>query len=74
VVLGIAFYIGPIIDPSNGEPWTLAMLLSIGTGNYIYKFIVAVALTPVIYLGHSLIDTYLGPEKSEEMKKAAMRR
>ncbi len=74
VVLGIAFYIGPIIDPSNGEPWTLAMLLSIGTGNYIYKFIVAVTLTPVIYLGHSLIDTYLGPEKSEEMKKAAMRR
>jgi uncharacterized integral membrane protein (TIGR00697 family) len=74
VVLGIAFYIGPMLDPSNGEPWTLAMLLSIGTGNYIYKFFVAVTLTPVIYLGHALIDKYLGHEKAEEMKKAAMRR
>ncbi len=74
VVLGIAFYIGPMIDPSNGEPWSLAMLLSIGTGNYIYKFIVAIAMTPVIYLGHYLIDRYLGNEKAEEMKKAAMNR
>jgi queuosine precursor transporter len=74
VVLGIAFYIGPRIDPSNGTPWTLPMLLSIGTGNYIYKFLVALAMTPVIYLGHYLIDRYVGHEKAEEMKKAAMNR
>jgi uncharacterized integral membrane protein (TIGR00697 family) len=74
VVLGIAFYIGPRIDPSNGTPWTLPMLLSIGTGNYIYKFLVAIAMTPVIYLGHYLIDRYVGHEKAEEMKRAAMNR
>lgn len=74
VVLGIAFYIGPMIDPSNGTPWSLGMLLSIGTGNYIYKFLVAIAMTPVIYLGHGLIDKYVGQEKAEEMKRAAMNR
>jgi queuosine precursor transporter len=74
VVLGIAFYIGPRIDPSTGTPWSLAMLLSIGTGNYLYKFIVAIAMTPFIYLGHYLIDRYVGLEKAEEMKKAAMNR
>jgi uncharacterized integral membrane protein (TIGR00697 family) len=72
VVLGIAFYIGPRIDPSNGTPWTMAMLLSIGTGNYIYKFVVAILMTPVIYAGHYLIDRYLGQAKAEEMKKSAM--
>lgn len=41
-------------------------ILAIGTTNYIYKFIVAIALTPVIYLGHSLIDKYLGKEKAEK--------
>jgi uncharacterized integral membrane protein (TIGR00697 family) len=74
VVLGIAFYIGPRLDPSNGTPWTLGMLLSIGTGNYIYKFVVAIAMTPFIYAGHYLIEKYLGQEKASEMKKAAMRK
>jgi uncharacterized integral membrane protein (TIGR00697 family) len=74
VVLGIAFYIGPMIDPSNGDPWSLKQLLSIGTGNYIYKFVVALVMTPVIYLGHHLIEKYVGHEKAEEMKQSAMKR
>jgi hypothetical protein len=43
-------------------------------GNYIYKFVVAVALTPVIYLVHNLIEKYLGHGPAAEMKAAAMRR
>lgn len=74
VVLGIAFYIGPSIDPSNGDPWSLQQLLSVGTGNYIYKFVVAVIMTPVIYLVHGLIEKFLGHELSTEMKEAAIRR
>lgn len=73
VVLGVAFYVGPKIDPSNGTPWTLSMLLSIGTGNYIYKFVVAILMTPVIYIGHYFIDRYLGHEKAAEMRVAAMK-
>jgi uncharacterized PurR-regulated membrane protein YhhQ (DUF165 family) len=50
------------------------LLLTVGTGNYIYKFVVALAMTPVIYLGHNLIEKYVGPEKAEEMKQSAMKR
>ena len=34
-------------------------IIAIGITNYLYKFFVAIALTPLIYLGHSLIDKYL---------------
>jgi uncharacterized integral membrane protein (TIGR00697 family) len=74
VVLGIAFYVGPSIDPSNGEPWSLKLLLAVGTGNYIYKFVVAVAMTPAIYLVHGWIERYLGHSLAKEMKDAAMKR
>ena len=74
VVLGIAFYVGPTLDPSNGTPWTLSMLLSIGTGNYIYKFVVAIVMTPVIYAVHAAIEKYLGHDLAAQMKRAAMQR
>jgi len=63
VVLLVAFYIG--------ADWDLSLVLGIGTVNYIYKFIMAVVLTPVIYLAHMLIDRYLGQEVAAEMKMAA---
>lgn len=37
-------------------------IVNIGITNYIYKFFIAIALTPVIYLTHSLIDRYLSDE------------
>jgi uncharacterized PurR-regulated membrane protein YhhQ (DUF165 family) len=40
--------------------------------NYIYKFTVAILLTPVIYLVHNWIEKYLGHEEASAMKKAAM--
>ena len=49
-------------------------ILNIGITNYIYKFFIAVALTPLIYLAHHLIDRYLGDEahamihQAEELK------
>jgi energy-converting hydrogenase Eha subunit B len=39
--------------------------------NYIYKFIMAVVLTPVIWLAHVLIDSYLGEEDAEALKQTA---
>ncbi|HSC55386.1 MAG TPA: queuosine precursor transporter [Phnomibacter sp.] len=74
VVLGIAFYIGPMIDPSNGAPWSLQQLMTVGVGNYIYKFVVAVVMTPVIYAVHGIIEKYLGAELSKSMKESAMQR
>lgn len=72
VVLFIAFYVGKRIQAGQGEPWSLHQILVTGTGNYIYKFIVAVLLTPVIYFVHGRIEKYLGTEKATEMKVAAM--
>jgi queuosine precursor transporter len=72
VVLFIAFYIGKRIQTGQGDPWSLQQVLVTGTGNYIYKFIVALLMTPVIYLIHGLIEKYLGHATAAEMKKAAM--
>ncbi len=63
VVLIIAFYFG--------ANWDLAQVLAIGTMNYIYKSIMALALTPVIYGFHTLIENYLGHDLAAEMKANA---
>ena len=64
IVLFIAFYVG-----SN---WSWQQVLAIGTMNYIYKFVVAIILTPVIYLIHARIEKYLGHNTAAAMKKQAM--
>jgi uncharacterized integral membrane protein (TIGR00697 family) len=46
-------------------------ILAIGITNYIYKFSVAILLTPVIYLGHYLIDRYLGKKNAEKLSEEA---
>jgi uncharacterized integral membrane protein (TIGR00697 family) len=73
VVLFIAFYIGTRVNASGNDfVWPFGLFIAVGIVNYIYKFIVAIILTPVIYLVHELIERYLGHEKAAEMKKAAM--
>jgi queuosine precursor transporter len=59
VVLFIAFYIG--------AGWDMKLVLAIGFVNYIYKFLIAVLLTPILYLLHFMIDNYLGKELSEKL-------
>ncbi len=49
-----------------------SQIMAIGTTNYIYKFIIAILLTPVIYLGHYLIDRYLGKSEAEKIADKAM--
>jgi uncharacterized integral membrane protein (TIGR00697 family) len=61
VVLFIAFY----------GVFTNQQIIAIGITNYIYKFAIAIALTPVIYLGHALIDSYLGKEQAEKISSQA---
>ncbi|HMX37904.1 MAG TPA: queuosine precursor transporter [Ferruginibacter sp.] len=73
VVLFIAFYVGKRIQTGQGDPWSLHQVLVTGTGNYIYKFVVAILLTPVIYGVHVWIEKYLGHGLAAEMKNAAMK-
>lgn len=63
VVLFIAFYIG--------AGWDLTLVLAIGLVNYIYKFFVAVVLTPLLYLIHYFIDLFLGKELSHQLIEEA---
>lgn len=73
VVLFIAFYFYPkYISDANGKAWPFALVMSICVGNYIYKFILAVVLTPVIYIVHNWIEKYLGHTLATEMKQAAI--
>ncbi|MEM6316801.1 MAG: queuosine precursor transporter [Bacteroidota bacterium] len=65
LVLYIAFVLGP-------PQWEISLFLAVGVVNYTYKFIVAVVLTPAIYLAHNLIDNYLGKERAEAMKRRAI--
>jgi queuosine precursor transporter len=51
--------------------FTNQQIVAIGITNYIYKFLVAILLTPLIYIGHALIDRYLGKENAEKISESA---
>jgi uncharacterized integral membrane protein (TIGR00697 family) len=60
LVLYIAFYI------FGGEAkWTLSLVFSVGIINYIYKFTMALLLSPLLYVAHFLIDLYLKDPDTE---------
>ena len=59
VIIGIAFWL-------PGKVKTAEFFIVAGT-NYSYKMMIAVAVTPLLYLGHSIIDRYLGIEESHRL-------
>jgi len=48
-------------------------IVAITLFNYAYKLVIAVAITPLIYLGHWLIDRFLGPAAAEALIEQAER-
>lgn len=65
VVAFIAFYLNPAYD------WTWQTVLAICLVGYVYKFTVAVLLTPLLYIIHKIVDTFLGKELSQKLLKEA---
>jgi uncharacterized integral membrane protein (TIGR00697 family) len=59
VILGIAFYLPGKIN--------LSQYLGFAITNYSYKVLIAILITPLIYLGHDLIDRYLGKDEAEKI-------
>lgn len=59
VVTGVAFYLPGKLS--------LADYLNTSITGYTGKLIIAILLTPFIYIGHGLIDNYLGKDKAQEM-------
>lgn len=68
VVIFIAFYLNPQYH------WSFQMVMAIGLVGYVYKFVIAILMTPVLYLVHGVIDSYLGKDLSQRMIKMAGRR
>jgi len=62
VVLFIAFYL-----LAGSHKWSLNQVISVGLLNYMYKFTIAVLLTPLLYLFHDIIDKYLKKESITEL-------
>jgi len=63
VILFIAFYF-------LGN-WSLGQVFRVGMTQYLYKILLAIALTPLIYLAHIIIDSYLGKATSEKFIEEA---
>lgn len=59
IVLGIGFLLPGKISFND--------FIHVGFTNYAGKLIIAVALTPLIYLSHFLINRYLGKEESKKI-------
>ncbi len=64
VVLYIAFVIGP-------QHWSTNLWLAVGTVNYGYKVLAAIALIPLIYLLRLGINAWLGKDLAEALKREA---
>ena len=64
VVLVIAFKLG--------NNWTWSFVIAVCIVNYMYKFTMAIILTPVISFIEARIEKYLGLETAKKMKLAAM--
>ncbi len=64
IVLFIAFKIG--------RGWTWQTVLAICVVNYLYKFTIAIIMTPVIYFIEKRIENYVGADTAKQMKQAAM--
>lgn len=67
VVIFIAFYLNPSVG------WSWQMVAAIGLVGYTYKFVVALLMTPILYLVHAIIDGYLGKDLASRMTKLASR-
>jgi uncharacterized integral membrane protein (TIGR00697 family) len=63
LVIAIAFYI-------FGN-WDLKQVFSVGSINYLYKGMIAIFLTPLLYVAHYFINGYLGKEYAEELTQQA---
>ncbi len=66
VVLYIAFVIGP-------QQWGTGLWLAVGSVNYGYKILAAIALIPLIYLLRRMIDAWLGHDLARALRREAAR-
>jgi uncharacterized integral membrane protein (TIGR00697 family) len=64
VVLYIAFVLGP-------QHWPTSLFLAVGSLNYAYKMLAAIALIPLLYLARAAIHRYLGRDRAAQLREQA---
>ena len=64
VVLYIAFVLGP-------QHWPTSLFLAVGSLNYAYKMLAAIALIPLLYLSRAGIHRYLGRVRAAQLREQA---
>jgi uncharacterized integral membrane protein (TIGR00697 family) len=69
VVIFLAFVILPAA--TGGAPMAVATATEVSLTNYVYKFAIAVLITPVLYFVHAAVDAWLGKELADELVHAA---
>ena len=69
VVIFLAFVILPAAIGTSHMSMRAAAEIS--TTNYVYKFLIAVGITPVLYGVHALVDRYLGAAEAHALVHAA---
>lgn len=63
----VVLYIGFVVPGI----FTMSQFWSTGATNYLLKIMIAVALTPLIYLFHWIVEKYLGEDKAHLMENSA---
>lgn len=53
--------------------WTPLQFANVAIPNYLVKLVIAVCMTPVVYLGHWLVERYLGHSVAEALAESAAR-
>ena len=66
IVLYIAFVLGP-------QQWPTTLFLAVGTLNYAYTMLAAIALIPLLYVARHAVTGWLGREQAARLRDAAAR-
>ncbi|HEX4923885.1 MAG TPA: queuosine precursor transporter [Bdellovibrionales bacterium] len=59
VIIGVAFWLPGLVKTEE--------FLTVAASNYSYKFLIAVGLTPLVYLAHRMIDGFLGSYEANRL-------
>lgn len=74
VVIFLAFVVLPAVFDTGSTRMTSGQALEVSLTNYVYKFAIAVVITPLLYVVHGLVDLYLGRDAAHALAEAAHRR
>lgn len=69
VVIFLAFWLIPVL--LGNEHWTTGQVVSVSATNYVYKFVIAVGITPLLYVAHALVERWLGRDLAHALAHEA---